>query len=191
MSLTKYYHSSCSMDVQLHLNRGMQGQSPRLTQTLKSSGREGQSPIYPLAKHHPSTGQYNRKTSGRCLLCGTGSREIPARERELREKWDPSDVEEEKKEFLNEGSEHPRVVCLCVRRKSWTSPTRAEKVRLKVRVSDTFRVSKDAQPQASFQNQELTPSRAVRAKVLLWLQAAVGSLSPAVCLHILNQEAPA
>ena len=124
-----------------------------------------------------------------------GSRGNPSKRKRLREKWDPSDVEEERRR----NSQNERAVnrvpgqgaSECVRRSPGTSPTRAEKVRLKGESVTSFRVSKDAQDFKQFSTPGINTKWGCKGKVLLWLTGCSGELSlQAVCLHIRNRRSP-
>lgn len=97
---------------------------------------------------------------------GLGSRGNPSRRKRLIEKWDPSDVEEERRRnSQNEGSEQtPREGCV------WRSPgaslTRAEKVRLRGQSETSFRVSKDAQDLKQFSKPGINTQWGFKGKVL-------------------------
>lgn len=79
----------------------------------------------------------------------------------------------------------------CVRRSPGTSPTRAEKVRLKGESVTSFRVSKDAQDFKQFSKPGINTKWGCKGKVLLWLTGCSGELSlQAVCLHIRNRRSP-
>ena len=124
---------------------------------------------------------------------GLGPGGNPSKRKRLREKWDPSDVEEDRRRnSQNEGAVNTvpgKGVSECVRGSPGTSLTRAEKVWLKGGPVTSFRVSKDTQDLKQFSKPEINTKWGFKGKVLLWLAGCSGELSlQAVCLHIQNRR---
>ena len=126
---------------------------------------------------------------------GLGSRGNPSRRKRLREKWDPSDVEEERRrnsQMRGQRTDSQGRVCPSVSGGvPGASLTRAEKVQLRGESETSFRVSKDAQDLKQFSKPGINTQWGFKGKALLWLTGCRGELSlQAVCLHIQNRRSP-
>ena len=109
---------------------------------------------------------------------GLGSRGNPSRRKRLREKWDPSDVQEERRRNSQNERAVNRLpgkgVSECVWRSPGASLTRAEKVRLRGQSETSFRVSKDAQDLKQFSKPGIDTQWGFKGKVLCGWQAVQG-----------------